>query len=105
MYPNLAWRIENATIATVGGAVACALVLVVLIVLWRRGGARPALLPLCGLLAIMLGLCAAGVLDAIGFRKGWDPAPYALGAQLSGTLVGSALIVAALLLRRRAATR
>ncbi|HEV2235250.1 MAG TPA: hypothetical protein VGR57_01195 [Ktedonobacterales bacterium] len=105
MVPTLAWRIELATTAAIGGAVALALILIVLFALWRRGESLPTLLAVVGLLPIMLGLCVAGTLDSIGFRQGWDAVPYALGAQLGGTLLGASLSGASLILRRRAASR
>ncbi len=83
---------------------ACAWVLFVVIVLWRRGAGLPTLLPLCGVLAIMLGVFAAAVLRLIGLRQGTDIA-LAVAIQLAGALAGFALIVAGWVLWRRAAAR
>jgi hypothetical protein len=101
MYPTLEWRIHLTIFGAVAFVAGFALMLAVLIVQWRRSPGLPALLPVFGLLAIMLGQGAFAIVRLIGLLQGTDTLLLALAFQLGGGLVGLALAVAALVLRRR----
>ena len=99
--PTTEWRVELSSIGLVGGLVASALLLVVLIVLWRQGRRGPTLLPLTGLAAITVGLSATAAVRLVGLTWGTDTSDLALGIEFGATVIALAVLTIWLVRYRR----
>lgn len=102
--PTTEYRMVLSFLGIVGGLMAFALLLVVMIVSQRQGRRGPNLLALTGLAAIAVGLSATGAVRLAGLTQGTDTSYLALGIEFGATAIALALITIAVVRQRRRAS-
>ncbi len=102
--PTTGERIIDLVLAMAAGLVAFALMMTVVIVLWRRGTRQSILLFPTGLVVIAVGLSASAAVRLVGVTMHMDTSYLALGTQVGATVIALALFTIGLVRQRRRAS-
>jgi hypothetical protein len=99
--PTPEYHVVLTSIGMVLGLAASALLVVSLIVVWRRGGRGLVLTSLTVLLTLNIGLSATAAVRLVGLTRGIDTALLALGIQFAAIAIALALLTTGLVRHRR----